>query len=35
MKLLQHGAMVEVLKPDSLRQTLRGWIRDLNELYYS
>lgn len=35
MKLLQHGAMVEVLKPESLRQTLKGWIRDLYELYYS
>ena len=33
MKLLQHGAMIEVLKPESLRQTLKGWIRDLNELY--
>ena len=33
MKLLQHGAMVEVLKPESLRQTLKGWIKDLNELY--
>lgn len=33
MKILQHGAMVEVLKPESLRETLKGWIRDLNELY--
>lgn len=33
MKLLQHGAMIEVLKPESLRQTLKGWIKDLNELY--
>ncbi|MCH5247114.1 MAG: WYL domain-containing protein [Muribaculaceae bacterium] len=33
MKLLQHGAMIEVLKPESLRQTLKGWIKDLQELY--
>ncbi|MCH5247016.1 MAG: WYL domain-containing protein [Muribaculaceae bacterium] len=33
MKLLQHGAMVEVLKPESLRQVINGWIRDLNEMY--
>lgn len=33
MKLLQHGSMIEVLKPESLRQTMKGWIRDLTELY--
>lgn len=33
MKLLRHGAMVEVLKPESLRDTMRGWIRDLHEIY--
>lgn len=33
MKLLQAGAMIEVLKPDSLRKEVRGWVSDLHELY--
>ncbi len=33
MKLLQVGAMVEVLKPESLRDEMRGWIRDMYLLY--
>lgn len=33
MKLLQAGAMVEVLKPDSLRKDVRGWVSDMYELY--
>lgn len=33
MKLLQGGAMVEVLEPDSLRKAVGGWISDMYELY--
>ncbi len=33
MKLLQAGAMIEVISPTSLRQTMRGWISDMHELY--
>lgn len=33
MKLLQVGAMVEVIAPASLRRTMKGWISDMNELY--
>lgn len=33
MKLLQVGSMVEVLSPDSLRRTMKGWISDMYELY--
>lgn len=33
MKLLQMGAMVEVLSPVSLRKSLKGWIFDMSELY--
>lgn len=33
MKLLQFGSMIEVISPDSLRQTMKGWISDMFELY--
>lgn len=33
MELLRVGAMVEVLEPQSLRSAMRGWIRDMYELY--
>ncbi len=33
MKLLQTGAMVEVLEPMSLRETIKGWISDMQQLY--
>ncbi len=33
MKLLQVGAMIEVISPASLRKTMKGWISDMNELY--
>lgn len=33
MELLSRGAMIEVLEPQSLRQTMKGWIRDMCELY--
>ena len=33
MKLLQVGAMIEVISPDSLRRTMNGWISDMYELY--
>ena len=33
MKLLQVGAMIEVISPLSLRKTMKGWISDMNELY--
>ncbi len=33
MKLLQMGAMVEVISPTSLRKTMKGWISDMSELY--
>lgn len=33
MKLLQSGAMVEVIEPVSLRETMKGWIRDMANLY--
>lgn len=33
MKLLQVGAMIEVISPLSLRKTMKGCISDMNELY--
>ena len=33
MKLLQYGSMIEVISPDSLRKTMKGWISDMFELY--
>ena len=33
MKLLQVGAMIEVVSPVSLRRTMKGWISDMYELY--
>lgn len=33
MKLLQFGAMVEVISPVSLRKTMKGWIADMYQLY--
>lgn len=33
MKLLQAGAMLEVISPASLRKTMKGWISDMSELY--
>ena len=33
MKLLSFGAMIEVLEPVSLRNTMRGWVSELHEMY--
>lgn len=33
MKLLQVGSMIEVMEPAHLRKTMKGWIRDMYELY--
>lgn len=33
MKLLQYGAMIEVLRPASLRKDLKGWISEAYEMY--
>ena len=33
MKLLQYGSMIEVISPNSLRKTMKGWISDMFELY--
>lgn len=33
MKLLQFGSKIEVLAPDTLRETMKGWISDMHELY--
>lgn len=33
MKLLQVGAMIEVLSPPSLRRTMQSWITDMHTLY--
>lgn len=33
MRLLHVGAMIEVLAPESLRQTMKGWISDMYEIY--
>ena len=33
MKLLQYGSMIEVISPDSLRKTMKGWISEMVELY--
>lgn len=33
MKLLQVGAMVEVIRPKTLRKTMKAWISDMYELY--
>lgn len=33
MKLLQFGSLIEVISPVSLRQTMKGWITDMVELY--
>ena len=33
MELLSFGAMIEVMEPQSLRQTMKGWVCDLWELY--
>ena len=33
MKLLQVGSMVEVLHPPHLRKTMKGWIKDMYNLY--
>lgn len=33
MKLLQAGAWIEVISPDSLRKDIKGWIHDMHELY--
>lgn len=33
MKLLQVGAMIEVISPVSLRQTMKSWTSDMHELY--
>ena len=33
MKLLQVGSMIEVIEPDHLRKTMKGWISDMYQLY--
>lgn len=33
MKLLQAGAMIEVIRPQSLRRMMKGWISDMYGLY--
>ncbi|MDE5870580.1 MAG: WYL domain-containing protein [Muribaculaceae bacterium] len=33
MKLLQFGSMIEVISPETLRDTMRGWISDMGNLY--
>lgn len=33
MKLLSFGAMIEVMEPVSLRETMRGWVSELHEMY--
>lgn len=33
MKLLHYGAMIEVIRPDTLRKTMKGWISDMYNLY--
>lgn len=33
MKLLQVGSMIEVMEPTHLRKTMKGWIRDMYDLY--
>lgn len=33
MKLLQFGALIEVISPASLRKTMKGWVTDMYELY--
>lgn len=33
MKLLQYGSMIEVIEPQSLRDTMKSWISEMYELY--
>lgn len=33
MKLLQAGSMIEVISPVELRRTMKGWIKDMYQLY--
>ena len=33
MKLLSFGAMIEVMEPVTLRDTMRGWVSELHEMY--
>lgn len=33
MKLLKIGSMIEVIEPAHLRKTMKGWIKDMYELY--
>lgn len=33
MELLSFGAMIEVMEPQSLRLTMKGWVSDMWELY--
>lgn len=33
MKLMQSGAMIEVVSPASLRKTMKEWISDMSKLY--
>ena len=33
MEMLSFGAMIEVMEPQSLRKTMKGWVGDLWELY--
>ncbi len=33
MKLLHAGAMIEIISPESLRETMKNWISDMYNLY--
>lgn len=33
MKLLQEGSMIEVISPATLRETMTGWLSDMNQIY--
>ena len=33
MKLLQFGALIEVISPAPLRKTMKCWVIDMYELY--
>ena len=33
MKLLSFGSLIEVMKPASLRDTMRGWVYELRDIY--
>ena len=33
MRLLHVGAMMEVISPETLRKTMKGWVSDMYNLY--